>query len=93
MRVLHDVEISFGRERGILNAARTLDLDLLDYEGRCEPGPPILPHPRLEGRAFVLLPLADVVPEWRHPGSGSRLRELIDALPAADRAATIPLDD
>jgi 2-amino-4-hydroxy-6-hydroxymethyldihydropteridine diphosphokinase len=82
---LHQVETSFGRRRAAKNAPRTLDLDLLDYDGRVEAGPPTLPHPRLGERAFVLFPLADVAPEWRHPASGLTVRELISALPASAR--------
>ncbi len=68
--LLHELEGSFGRKRSEPNAPRTLDLDILDYHGRIEQGPPQLPHPRMEGRAFVLLPLRDVAPDWRHPVSG-----------------------
>jgi 2-amino-4-hydroxy-6-hydroxymethyldihydropteridine diphosphokinase len=81
MARLHAVERKFGRARGARNAPRTLDLDLLDYEGRVEGGPPVLPHPRIEQRAFVLVPLADVAPTWKHPVSGRNVRALIDALP------------
>ena len=44
------------------NAPRTLDLDLIDYHGRVEEGPPVLPHPRMAERGFVLIPLADIAP-------------------------------
>ena len=90
---LHELEATFGRRRGERNAARTLDLDLLDYRGRIsEPGEqPELPHPRLAGRAFVLLPLAEVAPSWRHPVSGRRLDALIAELPADQRVE--PLDE
>lgn len=47
----------------------------------------ILPHPRLQDRAFVLVPLAEIAPEWRHPLLGHTAREMRDALPAADLAA------
>ena len=81
---LHALEADFGRRRGRRNAARTLDLDLLDYRGQVSPpgAQPELPHPRLAGRAFVLLPLAEVAPGWRHPVSGLGLGALIPALPA-----------
>ena len=81
---LHAVEADFGRRRGRRNAARTLDLDLLDYRGRVSPpgAQPELPHPRMAGRAFVLLPLAEVAPGWRHPVSGLGLEALIAGLPA-----------
>lgn len=75
--LLHRVETAFGRERSVVNAARTLDLDLLDFDGLVQDGPPALPHPRMDGRTFVLLPLADVAPVWRHPVSGRSVQELI----------------
>jgi len=84
MTALHEVESSFGRKRGESNAPRTLDLDLLDYDGRIEQGPPVLPHPRMQDRAFVLLPLREVAPHWRHPASGRTISELIAALPPTD---------
>ena len=84
LTALHAIESSFGRRRTEPNAPRTLDLDILDYDGRVEQGPPVLPHPRMESRAFVLLPLRDVAPDWRHPVSGRPISELIAALPPTD---------
>ncbi|MGA9795260.1 MAG: 2-amino-4-hydroxy-6-hydroxymethyldihydropteridine diphosphokinase [Rhizomicrobium sp.] len=83
---LHEVERVFGRTRGARNAPRTLDLDLLDYDGRIEAGPPTLPHPRISSRDFVLVPLRDVAPEWRHPIEAKSVDALIAALPANERA-------
>jgi 2-amino-4-hydroxy-6-hydroxymethyldihydropteridine diphosphokinase len=85
MALLHRTETASGRVRSARNAPRTLDLDLLDYEGRVENGPPTLPHPRIADRGFVLVPLADVAPDWRHPATGKAVRDLLDALPGADR--------
>ena len=65
------VEARFGRRRGAPNAARTLDLDLLDYDGtQCVSERLALPHPRLHERRFVLAPLAEIAPRWRHPRLG-----------------------
>ncbi|MFO1086246.1 MAG: 2-amino-4-hydroxy-6-hydroxymethyldihydropteridine diphosphokinase [Reyranellaceae bacterium] len=82
---LHEVEAEFGRVRSVANAARIIDLDLLDFRRQTATGGPgraALPHPRLEGRAFVLRPLADLEPEWRHPVTGVSVRELLARLPA-----------
>ncbi len=68
LAVLQSVEIRFGRVRGERNAARVLDLDLLDYRGQLtETATLVLPHPRLHERPFVLVPLAEIAPAWRHP--------------------------
>ncbi len=85
MELLHGTEEFFGRSRGAKNAPRTLDLDLIDYDGRVELGPPELPHPRLADRAFVLVPLAEVAPGWRHPATRRSIAELLSALPAGKR--------
>lgn len=87
---LHTLEAAFGRRRdGTPNAARTLDLDLLDMDGVVRTDAPILPHPRMTARAFVLLPLADVAPEWRHPVSGQAIATLIAALGAHEEIERI----
>jgi 2-amino-4-hydroxy-6-hydroxymethyldihydropteridine diphosphokinase len=82
---LHETETSFGRMRSARNAPRTLDLDLIDYDSRMDDGPPVLPHPRLDTRNFVLIPLRDVAPEWRHPVSGLDINALIAALPKEEQ--------
>ncbi len=51
----------------------------------------ILPHPRLQDRAFVLVPLADVAADWRHPLTGQSVAEMLSALPASDRAEARPI--
>lgn len=82
LAVLHDLEARFGRQRSVPNAARTLDLDLLDFDGAVDAiGPVRLPHPRLADRAFVLCPLQDAAPGWRHPVLGKSAAELIAGLP------------
>ena len=84
LALLHRIEDRFGRVRACRNEARVLDLDLIDYGGQViEPvGEGLrLPHPRVHLRGFVLLPLRDVAPEWRHPVSGATIDALIGELP------------
>lgn len=85
LAALHRVEAAFGRVRSVVNAPRVVDLDLLDYRGETRSaaeGPPVLPHPRMHERGFVLLPLQEIAPDWRHPVTGRHIGELIAVLPA-----------
>ena len=83
LAVLHKVEEHFGRVRSVRNAARVLDLDLLDFGGQTHNMRALtLPHPRMHERAFVLLPLRDLAADWTHPQTGQSLDALIDHLPA-----------
>jgi len=89
LQTLHDIEELFGRIRSVPNAPRLIDLDLIDYRGEITAGGPgraTLPHPRMAERAFVLRPLADLAPDWRHPISGIAIGELLANLPADQRA-------
>ena len=93
---LLEVELSLGRERQAGTPSRTVDLDLLAYgdevgewDGSADLPALTLPHPRLADRAFVLIPLADVAPDWRHPVSRRSVSELLSALP--DRHDVAPL--
>ena len=75
----------FGRQRRVKWGARSLDLDLLDWHGRLMMKRPKLPHPGIGGRAFVLLPLHDVAPGWRHPLTGRSPREMLAKLNMRDK--------
>ena len=71
LAALQDIERKAGRERSVPDAARTLDLDIIDAGGLVQAGADLLlPHPRAHLRAFVLYPLRDVAPGWVHPQSG-----------------------
>jgi 2-amino-4-hydroxy-6-hydroxymethyldihydropteridine diphosphokinase len=63
----------------------------LDAQVRTTPDQLVLPHPRLQDRAFVLVPLADVAPDWTHPRTGLSVQEMLLLLPIADRDAVKPL--
>ncbi|MEO6340750.1 MAG: 2-amino-4-hydroxy-6-hydroxymethyldihydropteridine diphosphokinase [Caulobacteraceae bacterium] len=69
LAALHHLEAEFGRQRGEANAPRVLDLDLIAY-GRTVSDMPALPHPRAADRLFVMGPLAEIAPGWRHPVLG-----------------------
>lgn len=92
LALLHRIEDQHGRRRTSRDAARTLDLDLLAYGERVEApaAGPVLPHPRMHERAFVLLPLAEVAPNWRHPADGRALADLIAALPPEQITRPLP---
>jgi 2-amino-4-hydroxy-6-hydroxymethyldihydropteridine diphosphokinase len=79
---LLDIESRFDRVRSERNAARTLDLDLLDYDGLIIDTTLLtLPHPRLHERRFVLEPLHEIAPSWRHPRLRLTAAALLDRLP------------
>lgn len=95
MALLLETEETFGRRRNRANEPRILDLDLLAYAGMTlgkngEAAEHLqLPHPRLHERAFVLLPLLDVAPGWRHPATGLSVEDLIAALPPGQRTEAL----
>jgi len=89
LRVLKEVERRSGRRGGRPWGPRSLDIDIIDYRGvvrhwhkaqpdftRAGPRPLVLPHPLAHKRPFVLRPLLDVAPNWRHPALGLSAREL-----------------
>ena len=75
--LLRGVERDFGRTEGFRNAPRTLDLDLIAF-GQCVMETPdlILPHPRAAQRLFVVGPLAQIAPAWRHPVTGDTAADM-----------------
>ena len=93
LSALLGLERSFGRERPFQNAPRTLDLDLLLYndlnlEDEIEPAL-TLPHPRMQQRAFVLAPLAEIDPDLILPG-GARVVRLLSALQSGENPNFAP---
>lgn len=65
LAVLNRIEADFGRERTFRNAPRTLDLDIIDFDGISSNDPHLtLPHPRAHERSFVMKPLAEILPDF-----------------------------
>ena len=82
LAALQAMEQAYGRTRSEPNAPRTLDLDIVAMGGLIRAAPdPVVPHPRMHAREFVLRPLLDVAPGWFHPVLGASARALLDALP------------
>jgi len=85
LRLCLDVEARLGRRRLTPKGARTIDIDLLLFDGAVIEGVRdgvalTLPHPRLHLRKFALAPLAEIAPELRHPVFGKTIRRLLDDL-------------
>lgn len=83
LELLHTIEADAGRVRRERNEARVLDLDLLAYNDEVlMSGDVLVPHPRIAERAFVLHPLMDIAPSWRHPVTGKTVMDMLKELPA-----------
>jgi 2-amino-4-hydroxy-6-hydroxymethyldihydropteridine diphosphokinase len=91
LKRLKEIEMAFGRAPAPRNAPRPLDLDIIDYDGQVSApdADPVLPHPRLAHRAFVLLPLRDVAEDWRCQATGKGIDALIAALPRPVEATPV----
>ncbi len=91
LAALQAIEAGAGRRRGMPNAARRLDLDIVAIGALVRPAPdPVVPHPRAHERAFVLLPLRDVAPGWLHPVLNQTVEALIAHLPPQQARALTP---
>jgi 2-amino-4-hydroxy-6-hydroxymethyldihydropteridine diphosphokinase len=93
LRLAKRIERQAGRRLGGHWGPRSLDIDVLDYGGRSYGSPSrrrrrgqlVLPHPEMHRRAFVLVPLLEVVPHWSHPALGATARTLLARLGPSHR--------
>ncbi len=75
---LKDIEKKMGRVKTITNGPRTIDLDVIFYDDLIVESPELsIPHPRLQGRGFVLVPLAELAPDFCHPHTGQTISQMM----------------
>ena len=87
LKICNLVELKLGRVRSKKNAPRTCDIDIIDYDKKIlneNNNQLILPHPRMNKRNFVLLPLFELDKCWKHPKSKINIVNLINSLPVKD---------
>jgi len=87
LRICNLIELKLGRVRLKKNAPRTCDIDIIDYDKKIlnkKNNRLILPHPRMNKRNFVLLPLYELDKSWKHPKSKINIVDLINSLPVKD---------
>ena len=87
LKTCNFIEKKLGRKRSKKNAPRSCDIDIIDYEQKIlnlKNGNLIVPHPRLSKRNFVLLPLFEIDPSWKHPKSKKNIVDLITSLVIKD---------
>ncbi len=81
LRSLHEIEHKLGRRRKVVNEARVIDLDLIDYSNKVlTSNDVIIPHPRAHQRRFVMEPLAEINENWVHPILKMNVLEILKKL-------------
>ena len=87
LKVCNDIEKKLGRKRSVKNAPRQCDIDIIDYDKKIlnfGNNKLILPHPNMNKRNFVLLPLFEINKSWKHPKSKNNIVKLINSLSIKD---------
>ena len=79
-----EIEKKLGRKKLLKNSPRECDIDIIDFRNKKTTGDLILPHPRMNTRNFVLLPLFEINKDWKHPNLKVNIKELIFSLPNSD---------
>lgn len=87
LEYIKEIEEQQGRQETFRNGPRSIDLDIIFYDQEVIDSPPLtIPHPRMETRAFVLVPLADLAPHYQHPILGV---SVIDLLSKVDKSGIV----
>lgn len=92
---LQTIERAAGRQRHLRWGPRTLDLDIIDYnglrvtQGRGERNRLCLPHPGIADRVFVLKPIAEIAPRWQHPVSRRTASQMLAKLTGAGHGGEV----
>ena len=84
LHICKKIEVFLGRKKREINAPRECDIDIIDYNRQNTNSKIILPHPRMNERNFVLLPLYELDKAWTHPISGQPIKKLILSLSNRD---------
>tara|TARA_B100001057_G_scaffold346855_1_gene348157 strand:+ start:197 stop:694 length:498 start_codon:yes stop_codon:yes gene_type:complete len=79
-----EIEKKLGRKRLPKNSPRECDIDIIDFRNKKTIGNLILPHPRMNVRNFVLLPLFEINKDWKHPTLKVNIKELLSSLSNSD---------
>ena len=79
-----EIEKKLGRKKLPKNSPRECDIDIIDFRNKKTDGDLILPHPRMDTRNFVLLPLFEINKDWKHPILKVNIRKLISTLSNSD---------
>ena len=90
------IEKELGRERNKKNEPRTCDIDIIDYNNevfdfKYKDLHLIIPHKELKSRNFVLFPLQEILPNWKHPKTKEIVSALIQKLPEEDRKSILKI--
>ncbi|MFY9288705.1 MAG: 2-amino-4-hydroxy-6-hydroxymethyldihydropteridine diphosphokinase [Alphaproteobacteria bacterium] len=89
---IKDLESELGRQPTFHYGPRTLDIDILFYDDQSYVTPELtLPHARMAEREFVLRPLADIAPNWKHPQTGLTVKDMLKQIPSSDPKSLGPL--
>ena len=96
MIVLLHIEKKMDRKRNKKNDPRTCDIDIIDYNGqvlefKIKDLKLKIPHEKLSNRNFVLFPLEEIIPDWKHPKTKENISAIIHKLPEEDRKAILKI--